>query len=288
MNPNPPEIDALEERLRTTLSVSGAAAAWEWHADARRVVGDAGFATLYGITPAQAAEGISPARFFALIHPQDVDRMRLAIGGMLRGSEVLTKQYRVVLADRTVRWLQARGRSHVEGGGGADAARFSGVLVDITEQKRLEERLRVAQTAGGVGTFEHVAGFGTATVSAQFCTLLGLHVAADLPVRTINAVVWPGDPAVIDLAAPAPGGISEVEFRIVRPDTGEHRWLTRRGESRIWSGPRARPCWACRSTSPRPTCRSTRSTKFGRRAPIRWSRPWKRRWQSICAGGTPS
>ena len=27
------------------------------------------------------------------------------------------------------------------------------MLVDITEQKRLEEKLRIAQTAGGVGTF---------------------------------------------------------------------------------------------------------------------------------------
>jgi hypothetical protein len=71
------------------------------------------------------------------------------------------------------------------------------VLADITDQKRVEERLRVAQTAGGVGSFEYLSGYGTAEVSEQFCRLLGLQPATSLPVRTINAVVHPDDPPII-------------------------------------------------------------------------------------------
>ncbi len=226
-------FEVVGARLRTTLSVSGAAAAWEWHTADRRVVGDAGFATLYGITPVRAAQGVSPKTFFAIIHPDDRDRIRLAIGGMLRGSELLSKQFRILAADGKVRWLQAKAQSDGPAAMAVtdQASRFSGVLVDITEQKRLEEQLRIAQTAGGVGTFEFIDGFGTATVSAQFCALLGLHPATDLPVRTINAVVYPGDPALIDLGArPEPGVASRAEFRIRRADTREVRWLTRRGE----------------------------------------------------------
>jgi PAS domain S-box-containing protein len=233
-------VDAREhgaivgERLRTILSASGAAAAWEWDVADRRIVGDPGFATLYGITPAEATDGISPNRFFAIIHPQDRDRMRLAMGGMLRGSHVLSKQFRIFAPDGTVRWLQARGRTD-DRQSRTDSAeqpgRFSGVLLDITEQKRLEEQLRIAQTAGGVGTFEHVDGFGTAAVSAQFCALLGMHVTTDLPVRTVNAVVWPGDPALIALdARPELGVATHAELRITRADTQELRWLMRRGE----------------------------------------------------------
>jgi PAS domain-containing protein len=114
--------------------------------------------------------GIAPNRFFAIIHPQDRDRMRLAMGGMLRGSHVLSKQFRVLAPDGAVRWLQARGRTedtHSRKDGAEQPGRFSGVLLDITEQKRLEEQLRIAQTAGGVGTFEHLDGFGTAAVSAH-------------------------------------------------------------------------------------------------------------------------
>ncbi len=223
----------MAERLRNTLSVSGAAAAWEWHVVAKRIVGDAGFATLLAIPPAEAAAGIAPSRFFGGMHPQDRDRMRLAFGGMMRGSEVLNKQYRIVPADGTVRWVQARGMGHPDGPASPDGkpARLSGVLVDITEQKRLEEKLRIAQTAGGVGTFEHVAGFGTVSVTAQFCALLGLHAATDLPVRTINAVVLPGEPLLIEPGGDdRPGTISRVDLRILRPDTRETRWLTRRGE----------------------------------------------------------
>jgi PAS domain S-box-containing protein len=197
-------------------------------------VGDPGFATLYGITPAEATAGISPNRFFAIIHPQDRDRMRLAMGGMLRGSHVLSKQFRIISRQGTVRWLQARGRTHATQSSetlSEHLGRFSGVMLDITEQKRLEEQLRIAQTAGGVGTFEHVDGFGTAAVSAQFCALLGVHVTTDMPVRTINAVVQPGDPALIDLAARAEVGVAtRAELRITRADTQEMRWLMRRGE----------------------------------------------------------
>ena len=220
--------DAAAERLRAILSTSGSAAAWEWQAAEKRVIGDAGFATLYGITPAEAHAGVPPSLFFSIIHAEDRDRMRLAVGAMLRGAEVLSKQFRIHSAHGGLRWLQAHGRTVA---GGAEPAGFSGVLLDITEQKRLEEQLRIAQTAGAVGTFEHIDGFGTAAVSAQFCALLGLHETADLPVRTINSVVLPGDPPLIDTAArPAPRTISRVDFRITRPDTGDRRWLTRRGE----------------------------------------------------------
>jgi PAS domain S-box-containing protein len=157
-------------------------------------------------------------------------RIRLAVGGMLRGAEVFSKEYRILLPDGTIRWVHARGRCYREDENDP-AGRFVGTLVDVTDQKRAEERLRVAQTAGGIGTFEYVHGFGTASVSAQFCQLLGLQLAQDLPLKTINAVVHPQDTPIIDLlTTPQIGNISQAEFRILRPDTGEMRWLMRRGE----------------------------------------------------------
>ena len=223
------QLDDLNERLRLTLSISGAAAAWEWHIAEGYVVGDARFAALYSLNAEEAAKGVSPATFYSLIHPQDQSRIRLAIGGVLRGAEVFSKEYRLLLPDGSQRWVHARGRCHYDT---ADTpTRFSGVLVDITDQKRVEERLRIAQTAGGIGTFEYVGGFATVSVSPQFCRLLGLHAAQELPVRTVNAVVHPGDTPIIELALPAEAGsASHAEFRITRPDDGEVRWLTRRGE----------------------------------------------------------
>jgi PAS domain S-box-containing protein len=240
-------LERVNESLQQVLAVSGAAATWEWQIPERRLVGDAGFAALHGLSPDAAADGVSTQVFFANIHPQDRDRIRLSVGGMLRGAEVFSKEFRIVTPAGAIRWVHGRGRCSFD----ADdhPARFSGVLVDITEQKRLEEKLRIAQSAGGVGTFEHVEGFATVSVSAQFCRLLGLHPAADLPVRTVNAVVHRDDPPIIDTAAgpttasdpdarrrPGPAanapasGTGRVEFRVTRADDGEERWLVRCGE----------------------------------------------------------
>lgn len=226
INPDAESPEALAERLRLTLAVSGAAGAWEWNLSTNRISGDARFANLYNISSAQALAGIAPATFVSIIHPHDQTRIRLAIGGVLRGAEVLSKEFRVILADGSLRWLHARGRREA-----ADFTHFNGALVDVTEQKKVEERLRVAQTAGEVGTFEYIDGFGTATVSDQFCRLLGLHPATDLPVRSINALVHPDDTPII-LGDRSSSSMSEgrVEFRITRPDTQEVRWLTRKGE----------------------------------------------------------
>jgi PAS domain S-box-containing protein len=222
-------LHAVTQNPMSASTISEVAASWEWQIAAKRIVGDVGFARAYGLDPAAAAAGITPARFFSIVHPQDRDRIRLAVGGMLRGAEVFSKEYRLIVSTGVVRWVHARGRCHYDAAG--NPTHFSVVLVDINEQKRLQEQLRIAQTAGGVGTFEYVTGFGTAAVSTQFCSLLGLYATADLPVRTINSLVVPGDEPIIDLAArPKPGDTSRVETRILRPDTNEIRWLMRRGE----------------------------------------------------------
>jgi PAS domain S-box-containing protein len=133
--------------------------------------------------------------------------------------------------DGVVHWVSARGRTYLDAND--KPVRFSGVLADITDQKRVEERLLIAQTAGGVGSFEYLSGFGTAEVSEQFCRLLGLQRATSLPVRTINALVHPDDPSIIQgRDGQHPFGPAFYEFRIRRADTGEERWLASRGEYR--------------------------------------------------------
>jgi PAS domain S-box-containing protein len=223
------QLDEVNERLRIALSLTGAAAAWEWYIDRGAIVGDARFAALYGLTLEEATRGVTPKTFFALIHSDDRARIRLAIGAVLRGAEVFSKEYRLLLADGTVRWVHARGRCHYDKED--QPSRFSGTMVDITDQKRIEERLRIAQTAGGIGTFEYIDGFATVAASPQFCNLLGLHAAPELPIRTINGIVQAGDPPIIEVGTlRAPGSTSRSELQIVRPVDGEPRWIMRCGE----------------------------------------------------------
>ena len=223
------ELAELQNKLRIARTVTGVAGAWEWDIASSRLFGDARFASLYGIDPDAAAGGLPTTAFFEPIHPDDRVRVRIAVAGILNGAEVFAKDYRVIGPDGAIAWVSARGRAHLNDKD--EPVRFSGVLSDITQQRRVEDRLRVAQSAGGVGTFEYQSDFGTAEVSGQFCKLLGLRETDSLPVRTINSVVHPDDPPIIDGLSDRLVGPSFREFRIIRADTGETRWMARRGES---------------------------------------------------------
>ncbi|MET0743577.1 MAG: PAS domain S-box protein [Microvirga sp.] len=229
-------LGAAAERLKVTLEIAGSAGSWTWDIVGDRLTTDSRFAGLYGLDPDQAAAGLPPGTFFSAIHPQDRPRIQIAVAGMLGGADLFSKEFRVRAPDGSWRWVHARGRSHLNAAG--EPVQFTGILVDVTEQKRVAERLRIAQTAGGIGTFEYVEGFGTVTVSRQFCELLGLHPASVLPVRTINALVRPGDRPLVTVHAGAGAGdgaesgqgVSSLETRIARADDGAIRWLARRGE----------------------------------------------------------
>ena len=220
----PPSAPPGEDGLETLISGAGAAATWRWEIAEARLYGDARFAELNGLDRAELARGAPVAGFFAAVHAEDRLRLRMAVAAMLAGAEVFSKDYRLVSPGDGVRWVHAEGRTRFDDED--RPLRFEGALVDVTEHRRLAERLRVAQTAGGVGTFEYVEGHATLSVSSQFCELLGLHASAVLPVRTVNALVEDGGPLVgegAEACAPA-------ELRIRRAADGELRWLARRSE----------------------------------------------------------
>ncbi len=221
------ELDQTNERLRQTLTVAGTGGAWDWDIPRQRFTADARFAALHGLDAVEAARGLPAEAFFRAIHPEDRMRIRLAIAGILNGAEIFSKEYRLLASDGSIHWAHARGRCHF--GPDDKPLRFSGVVLDITEQKHVEERLRIAQSAGGIGTFEYVQGFATVSVSEEFCRLLGLHPTNDLPVRTINALVMPGDPLIVGQDT-EPGAPTYVECRIQHAGSKELRWLARRGE----------------------------------------------------------
>lgn len=223
------ELQLAQRRLQLTLDAAGAPCGWEWDVRQKRLVADARFAAITHQDPVELAEGVPTDRFFSAIHPDDLKRVKIAVAGILAGSEVFSKEYRLLRADGGYRWVHASGRAVLDDND--EVVKFIGMLVDITEQKRANEELRIAQRAGGIGTFEHSVGYGTVSVSEQFCSLFGLHTTRVLPVRTVNDLIHPDDEPIIDLSDP--NGLQNdrgIEFRVRRPDNGQERWLARRGE----------------------------------------------------------
>jgi len=209
-------------------ALAGATGAWTWDLERDVIHGDALFASLCGVDPAEIAAGMAAEDLYAIVAPDDRLKFRIAVAGIRHGTELFARDFRVV-GGGDIRWLSARGRATATPGEATTA--FSGILVNVTEQKRFEERLRIVQTAGGVGTFEYVEGFGTVEVSREFCNLLGLRPTDAIAVRTINNLVHASDPPLISIGGDASGPLAR-EFRMRRADTGEARWLAVRGERR--------------------------------------------------------
>ncbi|QBI04843.1 PAS domain S-box protein [Pseudoduganella albidiflava] len=104
--------------------------------------------------------------------------------------------------------------------------------VDVTEHILTEERLRMAQQAGGIGSFEWFPASGKLVVSPEYRRVWGLGPDVEVTEQLLVSLV---DPRDRDRVGPHrldrdPNPLAYTEYRIRRPDTGEVRWLARQGE----------------------------------------------------------
>ncbi|WP_438617028.1 PAS domain-containing protein [Methylobacterium haplocladii] len=95
-----------------------------------------------------------------------------------------------------------------------------------------EARLRQAQAAGGVGLFTVDIADNVLTPTPEFCRLYGLPEQASYPATAFERLVLHEDAHLISTAETRREGgpPRDVEYRIRRPDTGEIRWIARKGE----------------------------------------------------------
>jgi PAS domain S-box-containing protein len=102
---------------------------------------------------------------------------------------------------------------------------------DVTDRSAAEERLQIAQRAGGIGTFEWYPQTGKLAVSDEFRALWGLAADVDVTDQLLVDMLVPEDreksgPQRLTAGNP----LDYTEYRVRRGDTGELRWLARRGE----------------------------------------------------------
>ncbi|MDB5688255.1 MAG: sensor histidine kinase [Sphingomonas bacterium] len=95
-----------------------------------------------------------------------------------------------------------------------------------------QERLRFAQIAGAIGTFELLPHEALINVSEEFCALWGIPARPSFPLEEVMQILLPEDRHRIttDSRELPAGALNYIEYRIRRPDTGEIRWIARRGE----------------------------------------------------------
>ncbi|HTF56110.1 MAG TPA: ATP-binding protein [Planctomycetota bacterium] len=88
-----------------------------------------------------------PALFRETVYPEDRPRLEAALGAM--GEDGLNEEYRIVLPNRTTRWVLSRAFPILESDG--SVLRVIGVTEDLTERKRLEEQFLQSQKMDALG-----------------------------------------------------------------------------------------------------------------------------------------
>ena len=134
---------------RLALSAVSGVGVWTYIAASDRFYCDAGVSELYGIDPAEGAAGILRAGFLANVHPDDLAPLRATMAGGLLHAGDLELEYRICHPDGSIRSVLSRGHTYFDEHGVAQ--RRTGVGVDMTRQRVLEQQLRQAQKMEAVG-----------------------------------------------------------------------------------------------------------------------------------------
>ena len=133
------EKDLLDakQRLESVL-FANEVATWTWDIVNDRVIADRNLATLFGVSPKDAAGG-PIEKYIHAVHPDDRAALSAAIAKALEGpDDRFEESYRIVRRDGSLSWVEARGR--VERDRKGKPRYFPGVVIDLTDRKASERK----------------------------------------------------------------------------------------------------------------------------------------------------
>jgi PAS domain S-box-containing protein len=135
-----------QERLQLALRAARMGT-WHWDLTTGAIGWDEGLNQLYALESHQAIT--RHEQFLERVHPDDREVVHAAVQRAIDTTGELDSEFRVLLPGGKVRWLADQGRL-VRTPAGAPLY-MTGVCLDVTERKVMEERLRQAQRMDSVG-----------------------------------------------------------------------------------------------------------------------------------------
>jgi PAS domain S-box-containing protein len=177
------------------------------------------------------------------LHPEDLPGVWAKVEAALNPADPqpYSAEYRIILPDGSVRWIEAHGIATFEGTGvDRHATSLIGTAADITERKNVEvalrrtsERLDIAYDAANAGAWDWDIISGNIEWTPKMFELLGLDPQeSTASFESWGKVMFPEDSEAaasrIDLALKQ-HSILDSEYRIVLPD-GQIRWINAMGK----------------------------------------------------------
>ena len=157
---------------------------WRWKVGTGEVSWSAEHFRIFAFDPATTQP--SYATFLGRIHAEDRPSFEQALDRALRERSRFAHEYRIVLPDGSVKHLQSVGQPDIAGSGDLE---FVGTVMDITERRRADEALRIAQAE-----FARVARL---TTMGEFTASLAHEIKQPLASIVTNAeagLLWLGRP----------------------------------------------------------------------------------------------
>lgn len=175
------EVRSGAERLRLALAASGMGT-WSWDIGTGKIRWSDEMGPLYGLPP--GTQGLDAATWFALVHPEDRDRVRDADRRTIIGSDDYAVDFRVVRPDGSIRWLSGLGQA-VERDTTGRALQVVGVTMDVSARKQAEaERLRLAETEAALRARDEILSIAAHELRTPVTAVMGF---ADLAIRQMGA-----------------------------------------------------------------------------------------------------
>ncbi len=134
-------LQLSEERLQLALGASRIIGIWDLDLLAGSIFGDANFARLHGMDEVEAASGAPVTQVFRNMHAEDTAELRAQLTALINGADSFHAEHRLIQQDGSERWVVAHGRLVRDAKG--VPVRLPGALMDVTERRENEQRLRL-------------------------------------------------------------------------------------------------------------------------------------------------
>lgn len=193
-------LSQSEARLRLA-QLAAKAGTWEWDISTGHLEWSPLLFALFGLDLAK--HEASFASWESVVHPDDLGPARAQMEEALRNHTPFSSEYRVVLPNGAVRWINALGEGVYDSFG--RPVRMTGICIDITPRKQGEAELRQsqedlarAQEVGQIGSWRLDVRHNVLTWSKENHRIFGVPEGTPLSYETFLEIVHPEDREYVD------------------------------------------------------------------------------------------